>query len=433
MNSKSSNHWHALAASWLGCLFDGLDASIFTIVLYPALSELLGTSSHAVVGYYGGLIIATFLLGWSLGGLFFGRLSDQVGRVKALIISILLYTLATGLCSLSHSWQELAFYRFLVGLGIGGELSVGTIMLSEHWQGKQRLHAVSAMATSWGFGYFATALMTAGLGSSSWRYLFAAGVLPAMITLYIRLNLKESESFMRAKKQHTMKTKLHREPLREVFWGEHLRSLLVVISITSCGIVGYWTVLSWIPSWINQMIGTDAVYERSLAMMLMNLGSVLGAASTGFMVLCFGRQFTVSLSFSMTLVLCQLIFNTGHGFDGAFLTMLFLCGFFSIMSATTICIYVPEIFPLPVQGTAFGVAFNFGRVFAAAIALLSAQLIARFDGSYALAASTLSYVYLVGIIASCFMRRTSGEMFVDDIEADKAEVLRSADKLTTGV
>ncbi|HMY55881.1 MAG TPA: MFS transporter, partial [Candidatus Obscuribacter sp.] len=356
-----------------------------------------------------------------------------IGRVRTLIISILLYTLATGLCSLSHNWQELAFYRFLVGLGIGGELSVGTVVLSEHWQGKPRLHAVSFMATSWGFGYFATALMTAGLGGASWRYLFAAGVLPALITLYIRLKLRESKSFSNLKRQRRTKAQMNREPLREVLGGEYLRSLLVVIAITSSGIVGYWTVLSWIPSWINQMVGTDAVYERSLAMMLMNLGSVFGAGLTGFLVLCFGRQFTISLAFTMTLVLCQLIFNTSYSFDGGFLTLLFLCGFFSIMSATTICIYVPEIFPLPIQGTAFGLAFNFGRFFAAVIALVSAQLIASFNGSYASAASALSYIYVIGIVASCFMTKTSGEVLLDVTESGKAEVPEQEERLLTGV
>lgn len=418
MRHKSISHWHALAVTWLGCLFDGLDASIFTIVLYPALSELLGTKSHSTVGYYGAIIIATFLVGWALGGLVFGRLADQVGRVKTLIISILVYTIATGLCATSQNWQELAIYRFLVGLGIGGELSVGAIMLSEHWHGRQRLHAVSFMATSWGVGYFATAAISLGLGQASWRYLFAAGVIPALITLYIRLKLSESEKFValqnyRAslRKQENLNSaqrKVFAEPLKELFKKEMLRPLLAIVAITSCGIIGYWTVLSWIPAWINQLTGTEATYERSVALMVMNLGSIIGAAITGFIVLRIGRKLTIALAFGLTLILCQIMFNTIHSFNSQLLLLLFLCGLFSIMSAVTICIYVPEVFPLHIQGTAFGLAFNFGRIIAAAFALVSGQLIATFDGSYAMAASALSHVYVLGIVAAYFLHSPRG-------------------------
>ncbi|MDQ5934472.1 MAG: hypothetical protein QG574_1778 [Cyanobacteriota bacterium erpe_2018_sw_21hr_WHONDRS-SW48-000092_B_bin.40] len=418
MRKKSLSHWHALAVAWLGCLFDGLDASIFTIVLYPALSELLGTKSYSIVGYYGAIIIAFFLVGWALGGLVFGRLADQVGRVKTLIISILVYTIATGLCAISQSWQELAIYRFLVGLGIGGELSVGAIMLSEHWHGRQRLHAVSFMATSWGVGYFATAAISLGLCQASWRNLFAAGVIPALITLYIRLRLSESEKFVALQNyraslraENNLKDeqrKVFAEPLKETFKKEMLRPLLVIVAITSSGIIGYWTVLSWIPAWINQLTGTAATYERSVALMVMNLGSIIGAAATGFIVLRIGRKLTIGLAFGLTLILCQIMFNTIHSFDSQLLILLFFCGLFSIMSAVTICIYVPEVFPLHMQGTAFGLAFNFGRIIAAAFALISGQLIATFNGSYALAASALSYVYVLGILAACLLPTPRG-------------------------
>lgn len=416
---EGRTHWHALWASWLGCLFDGLDASIFAMVLYPAMSELLKVDTHSTVGYYASLVLAVFLVGWAAGGLVLGRLSDQIGRVKTLILSILVYTVFTGLCALSQSWQEMALYRFFVGFGIGGELSVGAIMLSEHWKGNQRLHAISFMATSWGCGYFATGLLNWCLGDLSWRYLFAAGVVPALLTLYVRLKLRESEEFKTFKKyKEDLKKRAHlseedrillSEPLTEILSRENLRALMVVVAITSSGIIGYWSVLSWVPAWINQLVQGAAVSERSLASMIMNAGTILGAASCGFIILRLGRKATVALGLSLTLICCQGLFLTSTSFGAPLLIWLFLCGFFSIMSAVTVCIYVPEIFHTRLSGTAFGFAFNIGRIFAAGAALVSGQLIVAFDGSYARAASTVACVYVVGIVASLFIRRTSGE------------------------
>ncbi len=127
----SNSQWHVLLATWLGGVFDGMDSSIFAIILFPALSDLLATKSHAVVGMYGSYIVALFMLGWAIGAMLFGILSDYIGRAKTLTVTILVYAICTGLCATAHSWWELGIYRFFVGAGIGGELGIGTVLLSE--------------------------------------------------------------------------------------------------------------------------------------------------------------------------------------------------------------------------------------------------------------------------------------------------------------
>ena len=146
------SRWHALLATWLGGVFDGMDSSIFAIVLYPSLSDLLNTTSHAVVAVHGSYIIALFMFGWAAGAIIFGTAADHFGRARVLTFTIILYALCTGLCATAHSWQELGFYRFLVGAGIGGEMGIDGVHLSECWTSKTREHAVGAMATSLGFG-----------------------------------------------------------------------------------------------------------------------------------------------------------------------------------------------------------------------------------------------------------------------------------------
>lgn len=294
-------------------------------------------------------------------------------------------------------------------------------MLSEHWKGSKRLHAISFMATSWGAGYFLTALINWGIGDLGWRYLFAAGLVPAILTFYIRRSLSESKDFETVKKQKSDLKKIARnsltetekailsEPLKELFKADNFKKLLTVIGITSCGIIGYWAVLSWVPAWINQLTGTEAINERSIAAVVMNTGSILGAGLSGLLMLKIGRQSCVRLSFAGVFISCLGLFITSKSFGLGLLIWLFFAGFFSIISAVTICVYIPEIFQARIQGTAFGLAFNFGRIFAALTALTGGQLIMLFDGDYARAGAIISSVYLIGIFCSFFMVKTKGE------------------------
>ena len=121
-----------LVVAWLGWIFDSMDATIYNLVLTPALRELLGSrNTPENIGWYGGIILAIFLVGWALGGILFGILADYLGRARTLVITILIYAVFTGLAGLSHTWWELAIYRFLTALGIGGEWAAGATLVAE--------------------------------------------------------------------------------------------------------------------------------------------------------------------------------------------------------------------------------------------------------------------------------------------------------------
>src|SRR5690348_12322138 len=130
--------WLVLLVAWLGWVFDSMDATIYALVLHPALRELLGRQftggvSQEAIGWYGGIIFSLFLLGWAIGGVLFGVAADRFGRMKTLVVTILLYALFTGLAALSASWWQLALYRFLTALGIGGEWAAGAALVAEVW------------------------------------------------------------------------------------------------------------------------------------------------------------------------------------------------------------------------------------------------------------------------------------------------------------
>lgn len=417
----NGNRWHVLLATWLGELFDGMDASIFVLVLFPALSELLQTQSHAAVGATGSIMLSLFMVGWAVGAFFFGIVADHIGRSRTLLITIWLYAICTGLCALCQSWMELAACRFLVGCGIGGEISIGAVMLAESWHGRARVHALSALATSFGAGYLIAALLNYVLCPLGWRWLFVAGVAPALITIYVRAKLKEPDSFvalqnkkdkLKGKSAHEL-SKEEKEmlihPLVKLFRKEHLISILTVIGLASTAIVGYWAVLSWIPAWVNQLTGTQAVMERSQTAIVMNIGAIIASALGGLAVEKFGRRNSFRICFVGALISCLAMFLGVKSFGIFLLTSVFFVGAFATMPFVLLFIYVPELFSAEIRGTAFGFSVQVGRVFAACAALAGGQVIQNFGGSYACAGVSVSLFYLLGIACTFFMPQTDSD------------------------
>ncbi|HKI69867.1 MAG TPA: MFS transporter, partial [Verrucomicrobiae bacterium] len=123
--------WLVLFVAWLGWVFDSMDAMIYALVLHPALHDLLHTTSAEKIGWYGGIIFSIFLIGWAVGGVLFGVLADHIGRTKTLVFTILIYAVFTGMAALSQTWWQLAIFRFLTALGIGGEWAAGAALVAE--------------------------------------------------------------------------------------------------------------------------------------------------------------------------------------------------------------------------------------------------------------------------------------------------------------
>lgn len=411
----ASSKWHAFAATWLGESFDALDASIYFIALYPALSDLLHTTSDSMIGWIGSVILSTFMIGWGLGSLLFGLVADSIGRVKAMTLSIMIYAVASGLCAMSHNWTELAICRFLVGIGIGGEISIGTVLLAEHWPGKGRIWSICAMQSSFSVGCLLTAAFNLGLGHQSWRWLFVVGMIPALLTLYIRLRLDEPSVFRKVSQdKKSAKAKPHHQrsnseatllssPLREVFNRVNVRKTLIVTLLAAVAIVGYWAVVSWIPAWINQLTGSLAVEERSAATTMLSIGGILACLAGPILMTRWGLSNTFKLGYGGSLIACVLMYLLIKSYGIALLCSVFAVGFFTMMPFLVLCVYVPEVFPTNLLGTASGVTWSVGRFVAAAAAIGGGRLIEMFGGSFALAGATVAWVYGIGIIASFFL------------------------------
>jgi MFS family permease len=411
--------WHALAATFLGECFDSVDASIYFIALYPALSELLQTHDATAIGWYGAIILGVFMFGWSVGSIVFGFMSDRLGRAATLAASIIVYAVATGMCATAHHWEELALWRFLVGMGIGGEIAVGTVVLGEFWTGSSRSWAMAWMQTSFSFGRIAAGFLNFGSGAFGWRFLFLMGVLPALAGFYVMAKMPESERF-----KHTQikKKELSKElsvdqrksltpeeklllahPFKLAFGLKHRRDTVVLTLVLTSAIVGHWAGVSWISAWINQLVGGMAVNERSASAICMGIGGVLGVLLTPALIKWLGYRKTLLIGFAASLVPALAMFLLVKTYTPMVNLWSYAIGLGSAIPFLVAAIYTVTAFPTVLLGTASGVAWGVGRLFAGIIGMCTGPIIAFFHGSYGLAAATVMSVYILGLAVSFYV------------------------------
>src|SRR5205085_2871992 len=193
LQDLSAQQWKSGIAAWLGWLFDGLDMHLYVLVATPFVAELLGAADtkDPRVGYCSSWIQAAFLFGWALGGGFFGRIADRLGRCRALMLTILTYALFTGLSYFAQTWWQLLVFRFLAALGIGGEWAVGASLLSETWPRRWRPWMAAVLQTGVNLGVMLAGLANFLLADYPKRSVFLVGVLPAFLVLWIRRAVPE--------------------------------------------------------------------------------------------------------------------------------------------------------------------------------------------------------------------------------------------------
>jgi len=187
--------WITVVASNLGWLFDGYEAYAVFLTVGFALRQLLDPAQFAQIPVYASIVIALTLLGWGIGGMIGGILADYFGRKRTMMLAILAYSIVTGLSAFAWDWMSFALLRFLVGVAIGSEWVTGASIVSELWPDRARGRGVGLMQCGLGFGFFLASLIWAyvgGMGPNAWRYMFLLGVLPALLTLWVRKAMPES-------------------------------------------------------------------------------------------------------------------------------------------------------------------------------------------------------------------------------------------------
>lgn len=422
----SRMQWLVLLGTTLGWGLDGFAGSLYVLVLGPAMTELLPhsgiTADTSAIGFYGGLTVALFLLGWAVGGILFGILADYFGRTRVLSLGILTYAVFTAVAAFADTWWQMGILRFIAGVGSGVEAPVGAALIAETWRNRYRARAGGIMMSGYAAGFFVAAATYALLGSHGWRMMMALAVIPALLVWFIRRYVPEPpeiEATIRARKQrrlHEDGTAAEVFVVRRLFSGQLLRPTLVCTALATGSLISFWSVSTWYPQIIRQMTANDttvvagtADHRVALASMLFNAGGILGYASWGFLADALGRRRTFTLSFVLSAVAIGYVFPFEHSYTGFLLAMPVLgFGLFGALSGTFI--YGPEVFPPSVRATALAVVNSVGRVITAAGPLVAGVIATSwFSGNLGVATAAIAALGLIAFVGLAFATETRGK------------------------
>ncbi len=412
--------WRALAASWMGWMFDGYETYALVLVMALAVGQLLPPEKLPRASVYMGGLLAVTLLGWAMGGVAAGVLTDYIGRKRMLMISILWYAVFAGLTALSPNYWFLLVFRFLTGLGLGAEWGPGTAIVAEFWPPSLRGRAGGALHAALGVGFFLASgiwLLVNPLGASSWRYMFVIGILPAFLLLYVRRAVHDPPLWVgannrsrEARKRLEMGVgskedrKLVQFTIVRVLSDPQLRrrvGLLLLMSLST--VVGWWSVQAWVPQYAAQLAtnaGQQSQHWASLAGLMYNAGAIAGYLVLGWLADTFGRKPTTWFYYLGALGVSWCFFLLVHDMH-VLLVMAAANGFFTSAQFAWMTIYLPELFPTRVRGSAMCLVFDGSRSIAAFGPLLAGWLISSFGGIGS-AAAMMSLVYVVGLVVTPF-------------------------------
>ena len=363
----SSQQWRSGIAAWLGWTFDGLDMHLYVLVAAPFVAQLLGglSTTDPRVGRYSSIVQGGFLLGWALGGGFFGRIGDRLGRARALSLTVLTYAFFTGLSFFAQAWWHLLILRFLAALGIGGEWAVGASLLTETWPRKWRPWIAAVLQTGVNVGVLAAVLANLILARAPPRYIFLVGVLPALLVYWIRRAVPETEEWQAAK-QRAGAT----EPrVRQLFQGEVRRITIWVVLVCGISLTAHWAFMFWHQQHLRnlpEVLNWSAEQKNRLAstaMYLVIASSILGNFFAGTIARVFGYRPTI-------VWMCVAYFALMAGAywaprdHTALLCWLPFIGFCQGLFAL-FTMYLPPLFPTLLRTTGAGFSYNIGRVIAA--------------------------------------------------------------------
>ena len=413
--------WRALIASFLGWMFDGYETYALILVAGVALRQLLPPDQLASIPIYIGGLLAVTLVGWATGGIIAGVLADYIGRKRMLMLSILWYALFTGLTAFAASYTSLLILRFLTGLGLGAEWGPGTAILGESWPSRSRSRAASVLQSAIGFGLLLASgvwLYVAPLGPDAWRYMFLLGILPALSVLWIRSSVRDPDLWIAAseRRRQARQRLASGEPasredrilvgftVKQILAIPDLRRrLLLLLALSLSTIVAWWAVSTWIPFYAGQLAsraGGDALRWAALAGLYYNLGGILGYFVFGVLADLWGRKPTMLLYYAGAVVLVLVLFRAVQD-PSVFLVVAAVNGFFTLGQFAWMPVYLPELFPTAVRGSAISLVFDVTRYLAAAGPLLAGWLIVSLGG-VSMAASIIGLSYLLGLLVTPF-------------------------------
>ena len=397
--------WRVLGAAMAGWMLDGMDIMLYAFALSSIRAEFHLGSAAA------GALASVTLVASAFGGTLFGVLADRIGRARALVYSILTYSVFTALMATSRGVWELVLWRALVGLGLGGEWSAGSVLVAESWPAQHRGKAIGLMQSGWALGYILAALCAAAiLPHYGWRVLFAIGIAPALVTVWIRRAVPEPEVWMARQRSPQRPGAVWDTLLRPQILG----TIVIATLVTSSVLFAYWGLFTWIPTFLSTPVekgGAGLGIVRSSAWVIpMQVGAFFGYTTFGFGADRFGRRpmFIVFLlgaaaivpvysllgrNPTMLLLVGPLVGFFGHGYFSVFGSML------------------AELFPTSIRATAQGFSYNAGRAVSALAPYSIGAMADRYG--FGVALSSTAAFFVVGAALVLLLPETRGRILED--------------------
>jgi MFS family permease len=421
-------------ASNLGWVFDGFEAYALILTAAVALRQLLPPEKYPQIPAYAGAVIATTLCGWAVGGMLAGVVADYVGRKRTMIYAILTYSIMTGLSAFSWNWTSFAVLRFLAGLAIGSEWVTGTSMTAEFWPDTARGKGSGLFQCGFGIGFFLASflwLFIGAMGPGAWRTMYLIGVLPALLTLWIRRAIPESALWEKANEQRQAANRrersgqgatpedraLTRFTFLDLFATAAIRKrTIIAFLMATASAVGFWGISTWVPPYIGSVAasaGLSSPLWASFTGMAYNAGTIAGYISLGFLADAFGRRPVTLAYFAFSLLVTPVLFLWTHELH-LLLIVSAIVGFFGSGQLTWLATWLPELYPTHMRATALGFIFNAPRLIAAGGTLIAGSLIVRFGG-YGNAAMIVSTIYILGLAAGPFLPETRGKPLPESV------------------
>jgi MFS family permease len=388
-------------ATWFGWMLDGFDSSMYSYILVAALTDLLPRSGIPAtagnIGFYGGLLFSIFMLGWACS-MVWGWAADVFGRVHIMCLTVLVYSIFTGLCGMATGLVMFAIFRFIAGFGIGGEWAAGTPLLHESVPEHMRVRLAGWLHTATPTGLFLAAFATLICANTiGWRGMFFLGILPALLTVYLRRRIPEPLRIAR-----TAST----PKFSALFKGVQARITWSAALMMSCIIFGLWSSNFWAPTVVaTKLIAAGATPGHAQAMgavagLITNVGTLTGCLAMPWITKWMGGRRPAAVLFFLgsivSIVMSYFVAIQQLNDMTLFLWLLPILGFFTNGVFALYTIWLPEMFPMALRGAGSGFSFSFGRILGAAGPTLVGA-VAAVAGGYPTAISILSVVYVLGL------------------------------------
>jgi len=442
-------HWFVFAMASLAWLFDCLDQQLFILARNFAMQSLLPPGMDP--GKYGTYATAIFVAGWATGGLIFGAMGDRIGRAKTLTLTVLLYSLFTGLSALSQGWIDFAIYRFITGLGVGGVFGLAVALIADGLPDRSRAGALGTLQALSAVGNITAGLISMWVGGLvaskaipldwSWKIMFLIGALPAFLCVFLQMRLKEPEKWVKAREAGRIsgaKFGSYMSLFGDARWrGPAIWGMVLSIS----GVIGLWGIGFFSPELVGPVIENSLRAQNlpveeiagakarwiGINSIVQNLGAFVGMLLMSQLAQRAGRKKAFAIAFVLALLATVGFFQFFNGKSDIWMSA--VMGGCQLALFAGFAIYLPELFPTRLRSTGTSFCYNVGR-FVAAFGILQTASIKAWASAGATtpvekidafrdAATYMSAIFLLGLVALFFLPETKGRPMPEDVEPAK--------------